>query len=83
MKKRVDKSTRRMASRHYVKDAFFFLSDLHINLVMNPVEMFSKSDAVYAKRLIEELDEMKGYLHNLADSIETKKQETVDSFDGA
>ena len=58
MAARKDKQARRMNSGHYVKDAFFFMQDLQTALQMNDVKDFSQTDARYAQRLVEELDEM-------------------------
>lgn len=70
MAARKDKQARRMAQGHYTKDAYFFMSDLHESLMMNRVEEFSQTDARYAQRLLEELDEMRPALQKLANNLE-------------
>lgn len=61
---------RRMAQGHYMKDAFFFMQDLQEALMEYDVEEFSQTDARYAQRLIEELDEMRPMIQNLANNLE-------------
>ena len=70
MAARKDKQARRMISGHYVKDAFFFMQDLQEALMMNDVKDFSQTDARYAQRLVEELDEMRPLIQNLANNLE-------------
>ena len=60
---------RRMAQGHYMKDAFFFLQDLQEALMMYDVDEFTQTDARYAQRLVEELDEMRPLIQNL-DNLE-------------
>ena len=61
---------RRMAQGHYMKDAFFFMQDLQEALMEYEVEEFSQTDARYAQRLIEELDEMRPMIQKLANNLE-------------
>ena len=61
---------RRMAQGHYMKDAFFFMQDLQEALMMYEVEEFTQTDARYAQRLIEELDEMRPLIQKLANNLE-------------
>jgi len=70
MAARKDKQGRRMISGHYVRDAFFFMQDLQEALLMNDVKDFSQTDARYAQRLVEELDEMRGSIQKLANNLE-------------
>ena len=70
MAARKDKQGRRMISGHYVKDAFFFMQDLQEALLMNDVKDFTQTDARYAQRLVEELDEMKPLIQTLANNLE-------------
>jgi hypothetical protein len=70
MAARKDKQARRMVSGHYVKDAFFFMQDLQEALLMNDVRDFSQTDARYAQRLVEELDEMRPLIQTLANNLE-------------
>jgi|TARA_R110000772_G_scaffold62146_1_gene139719 hypothetical protein len=70
MAARKDKQGRRMVSDHYVKDAFFFMQDLHEALLMNEIQDFSQTDARYAQRLVEELDEMRPLIQKLANNLE-------------
>ena len=70
MAARKDKQGRRMISGHYVRDAFFFMQDLQEALIMNDVEDFTQTDARYAQRLVEELDEMRPLIHTLANNLE-------------
>ena len=61
---------RRMAQGHYMKDAFFFLQDLQEALMMYDVDEFTQTDARYAQRLVEELDEMRPLIQTLANNLE-------------
>ncbi len=61
---------RRMAQGHYMKDAFFFMQDLQEALMEYEVEEFTQTDARYAQRLIEELDEMRPLIQKLANNLE-------------
>ena len=61
---------RRMAQGHYMKDAFFFMQDLQVAMLEYEVEEFSQTDARYAQRLIEELDEMRPLIQKLANNLE-------------
>ena len=61
---------RRMAQGHYIKDAFFFMQDLQQALMMYNTDEFTQTDARYAQRLIEELDEMRPLIQNLANNLE-------------
>ena len=70
MAARKDKQGRRMISGHYVKDAFFFMQDLQEALLMNDVQDFTQTDARYAQRLVEELDEMRPLIQTLANNLE-------------
>ena len=70
MAARKDKQGRRMISGHYVKDAFFFMQDLQEALLMNDVRDFTQTDARYAQRLVEELDEMRPLIQSLANNLE-------------
>ena len=70
MAARKDKQARRMNSGHYVKDAFFFMQDLQTALQINNVKDFSQTDARYAQRLVEELDEMRPLIQTLANNLE-------------
>ena len=70
MAARKDKHRRRMVSGHYVRDAFFFMQDLQEALQMNNVKDFSQTDARYAQRLVEELDEMRPLIQTLANNLE-------------
>ena len=70
MAARKDKQGRRMISGHYVKDAFFFMQDLQEALLMNDVQDFTQTDARYAQRLVEELDEMRPLIQSLANNLE-------------
>ena len=70
MAARKDKQGRRMISGHYVRDAFFFMQDLQEALLMNDVKNFSQTDARYAQRLVEELDEMRPLIQTLANNLE-------------
>ena len=63
-------NARRMAQGHYMKDAFFFMQDLQEALMEYDVEEFTQSDARYAQRLIEELDEMRPLIQKLANNLE-------------
>lgn len=70
MAARKNKQGRRMVSGHYVKDAFFFMQDLQEALLMNEIQDFSQTDARYAQRLVEELDEMRPLIQKLANNLE-------------
>jgi len=70
MAARKDKQGRRMVSGHYVKDAFFFMQDLQEALLMYEIQDFSQTDARYAQRLVEELDEMRPLIQELANNLE-------------
>ena len=59
-----------MISGHYVRDAFFFMQDLQEALLMNDVKDFTQTDARYAQRLVEELDEMRPLIQTLANNLE-------------
>lgn len=61
---------RRMAQGHYMKDAFFFMQDLQEALMEYDVDEFTQTDARYAQRLIEELDEMRPLIQKLANNLE-------------
>jgi hypothetical protein len=61
---------RRMAQGHYMKDAFFFMQDLQEALMEYDVEEFTQTDARYAQRLLEELDEMRPLIQKLANNLE-------------
>lgn len=77
---RKDKTKRRMAQGHFVKDAFFFMQDLHEALVTSKVSDFTQTDARYAQRLIEEMDEMRKHVQNLANNLEANKPEILDNW---
>tara|TARA_R110001592_G_scaffold250497_2_gene513130 strand:+ start:20049 stop:20303 length:255 start_codon:yes stop_codon:yes gene_type:complete len=70
MAARKDKEGRRLKTGHYTKDAFFFIQDLHGTLLTHNVSAFSQSDARYAQRLLEEMDEMRPALQALANNLE-------------
>lgn len=70
MAARIDKQGRRMISGHYVRDAYFFMQDLQEALMMNDVKDFTQTDARYAQRLVEELDEMRPLIQSLANNLE-------------
>ena len=78
MSARKNKTKRRMAQGHFVKDAFFFMQDLHEALVVNKVSDFTQTDARYAQRLVEEIDEMREHIQNLANNLEANKPEILD-----
>ncbi len=59
-----------MAQGHYMKDAFFFMQDLQEALMEYDVEEFTQTDARYAQRLLEELDEMRPLIQKLANNLE-------------
>jgi hypothetical protein len=46
------------------------MQDLQEALMMNDVKDFSQTDARYAQRLVEELDEMRPLIQNLANNLE-------------
>ena len=68
---------RRMAQGHYMKDAFFFMQDLQEALMEYDVEEFSQTDARYAQRLIEELDEMRPMIQKLANNLEANSPSDI------
>jgi hypothetical protein len=70
MAARKDREARRMAQGHYTKDAFFFIQDLHGTLITHNISAFSQTDARYAQRLLEEMDEIRPKLQELANSLE-------------
>ena len=70
MAARKDKQGRRMISGHYVRDAYFFMQDLQEALMMNDVKDFTQTDARYAQRLVEELDEMRPLIQSLTNNLE-------------
>ena len=80
MAARKDKTTRRMAQGHFVKDAYFFMADLHEALVRYETKNFTQTDARYAQRLIEEIDEMREHIQNLANNLEANKPEILDNW---
>jgi len=61
---------RRMAQGHYMKDAFFFMQDLQQALMEYDVDEFTQTDARYAQRLVEELDEMRPLIQKLANNLQ-------------
>ena len=63
-------NARRMAQGHYMKDAFFFMQDLQEALMEYDVDEFTQTDARYAQRLVEELDEMRPLIQKLANNLE-------------
>jgi len=77
MAARKDKQGRRMISGHYVRDAFFFMQDLQEALLMNDVRDFSQTDARYAQRLVEELDEMRPLIQTLANNLEANSPSDI------
>ena len=77
MAARKDKQGRRMISGHYVRDAYFFMQDLQEALLMNDVKDFSQTDARYAQRLVEELDEMRGSIQKLANNLEANSPSDI------
>lgn len=81
MAARKDKTKRRMAQGRFVKDAYFFIADLHEALVVNDIKKFTQTDARYAQRLIEEMDEMREHIQNLANNLEANKPEILDNWD--
>lgn len=68
---------RRMAQGHYMKDAYFFMQDLQQALMEYDVEEFSQTDARYAQRLVEELDEMRPLIQNLANNLEANSASDI------
>ena len=66
-----------MAMGHYTKDAFFFIQDLHECLMLNRVQEFSQTDARYAQRLLEEMDEVRPMLQELANNLEANMPEEL------
>ena len=77
MAARKDKQSRRMISGHYVRDAFFFMQDLQLALLEYDVGEFTQTDARYAQRLIEELDEMRGSIQKLANNLEANSPSDI------
>lgn len=69
-----------MSSKRYVRDAFFFLQDLHGSLQMRDVSDFSQNDARYAQRLLEELDEMRPSLQELANNLDANMPEVITNW---
>ena len=80
MSARKDKDARRKAQGNYVRDAYFFLQDLHGCLMMSKVEEFSQTDARYAQRLLEELDEMRPALQELANNLDANMPEVLTNW---
>ena len=80
MAARKDKQARRMALGHYTKDAFFFIQDLHESLLMNDIKDYSQSDAKYAQRLLEEMDEIRPHLQKLANNLEANMPEVLTNW---
>ena len=70
-------NARRMAQGHYMKDAFFFMQDLQEALMEYDVEEFSQTDARYAQRLVEELDEMRPLIQGLANNLEANSPSDI------
>lgn len=66
-----------MAQGHFVKDAYFFMADLHEALVMNDVKDFTQTDARYAQRLVEEIDEMRPAVQELANNLDANMPEVL------
>jgi len=60
-----NKSARRMDQGHYVKDAFFFLQDLHGSLITHKADDFSETDVKYARLLLSEIDDIRPSLEKL------------------
>jgi len=77
MAARKDKQGRRMAQGHYMKDAFFFMQDLQEALMEYDVNEFSQTDARYAQRLVEELDEMRSLIQSLANNLEANSPSDI------
>jgi len=46
------------------------MQDLQEALLMNEIQDFSQTDARYAQRLVEELDEMRPLIQKLANNLE-------------
>lgn len=80
MSARKNKTKSRMARGHFVKDAYFFMADLHEALVMSNVSDFTQTDARYAQRLVEEIDEMRDKIQSLANNLEANKPEILDTW---
>ena len=80
MSARKNKTTRRMAQGHFVKDAYFFIADLHEALATYDVRNFTQTDAKYAQRLVEEMDEARALIQNLANNLEANKPEILDDW---
>ena len=66
-----------MVQGHFVKDAYFFMADLHEALVMNDVKDFTQTDARYAQRLVEEIDEMRPAVQELANNLDANMPEVL------
>ncbi len=77
MAARKDKQSRRMAQGHYMKDAYFFMQDLQASLMEYDVDEFSQTDARYAQRLVEELDEMRPLIQKLANNLEANSPSDI------
>ncbi len=77
MAARKDKQGRRMAQGHYMKDAYFFMQDLQDALMEYDVDEFSQTDARYAQRLVEELDEMRPLIQKLANNLEANSPSDI------
>ena len=73
MKQRPDKNPRRIQQGHFLKDAFFFISDLHLALAMGALSDFPILDRRYAQRLLEEFEHAKPYLQTLAEVDEEEE----------
>ena len=80
MAARKDKTKKRMVQGHFVKDAYFFMADLHEALVRYEPKDFTQTDARYAQRLVEEIDEMRSHIQNLANNLEANKPEIIDTW---
>ena len=74
---RKDKQARRMAQGHYMKDAYFFMQDLQVALMEYDIDEFSQTDARYAQRLVEELDEMRPLIQKLANNLEANSPSDI------
>ena len=66
-----------MAQGHYMKDAYFFMQDLQDALMEYDVDEFSQTDARYAQRLVEELDEMRPLIQKLANNLEANSPSDI------
>lgn len=80
MAARKNKTKKRMIQGHFVKDAYFFMADLHEALVRYEAKDFTQTDARYAQRLVEEMDEMREHVQNLANNLEANKPEIIDTW---